>query len=402
LEVLNGIIGKERREKDIPQISALPDRPTELVEAINFDGLSLEEFVAKADPTSTRKARGGDINARTIQQFEQERDKFEELHTSITGCDDVSKSVELYLNDFQTELGAVSAEIETLQTRSTQLNAMLENRRNVEKLLGPAVEEISISPKAVRTIAEGPMDENWVRALNEIDARTTSIEAKASSSNGFKAIDDVRPLLIDLKNKVSNGQEKAFGLQLTMRQAIERIRDYLVSQIRAMRSPNINSQIIQQQRLVRFKDLYSYLSKVHPKLAGEISQAYINTMRWYYNSNFTRYLQALDKIKVYPSDRNEVLGGDSSSHRSGWSPYQNYLGTHTDDRQEIFFLAAEPALPHMILSRWVDVLISSELETNRHCPRIWPRKTTHIMGSKHHSEISTLPWWTTYLPSILS
>lgn len=87
-----------------------------------------------------------------------------------------------------------------------------------------------------------------------------------------------------------------------------------------MRSPNINAQIIQQQRLVKFKDLYSYLSKVHPTLTGEITQAYINTMRWYYQSNFTRYLQALDKIKVYPSDRNEVLGGDPSTNRGGKDP----------------------------------------------------------------------------------
>lgn len=87
-----------------------------------------------------------------------------------------------------------------------------------------------------------------------------------------------------------------------------------------MRSPNINAQIIQQQRLVKFKDLYSYLSKAHPALAGEISHAYINTMRWYYTSNFTRYLQALEKIKIYPSDRNEVLGGDPSAHRTGLSP----------------------------------------------------------------------------------
>lgn len=203
--MLSGILGKEKQEtKDVPHVSIqLVTRPSELVEAIDFDGLSLEEFVVKPDPTPTRKTQGSDINAQTIYQFEQERDKFQDLHTSITGCDDVSRSVELYLNDFQTELGAVSAEIETLQTRSTQLNAMLENRRNVEKLLGPAVEEISISPKAVRTIADGPMDEHWVHALNEIDARTTSIEAKTSSSAGLKAIEDVRPLLIDVKNKVS-------------------------------------------------------------------------------------------------------------------------------------------------------------------------------------------------------
>jgi hypothetical protein len=84
-----------------------------------------------------------------------------------------------------------------------------------------------------------------------------------------------------------------------------------------MRSPNINSQIIQQQRLVKFKDLFTYLFKAHPALAGEIAQAYINTMRWYYTSNFTRYLQALEKINVYPSDRNEVLGGEPSTHRTG-------------------------------------------------------------------------------------
>jgi hypothetical protein len=200
---LNGIIGINKSEKAGLQLSSqLEPKPEELIEVIEFDGLSLEEFVAKANVAPTRKTKRSEVNAQTVKQFEQERDKFQDLHTSITGCDDVSKSVELYLNDFQTELGAVSAEIETLQTRSTQLNAMLDNRRNVERLLGPAVEEISISPKTVRTIVEGPMDENWVRALNEIDARTASIEAKASSSSGFKAIEDVRPLLVDVKNKV--------------------------------------------------------------------------------------------------------------------------------------------------------------------------------------------------------
>ncbi|KAJ5893783.1 hypothetical protein N7495_005474 [Penicillium taxi] len=304
LQVLKGIIGEGVTEKNVLLLSGrLDQRPNELVTSIDFNGLNLEDYVTQPDPPPTRKSPGSDIRAQTTKQFEKDRDRFQELHISITGCDDVSKSVELYLNDFQTELGAVSAEIETLQTRSTQLNSMLGNRRNVERLLGPAVEEISISPKAVRTIVEGPMDENWVRALNEIDARTASIEAKASSSSGFKAFEDIRPLLVDLKNK-----------------AIERIRNYLVSQIRAMRSPNINSQIIQQQRLVKFKDLYSYLSKAHPTLAGEIAQAYVNTMRWYYTSNFTRYIQALEKIKVYPSDQNEVLGGNPSSHRGNIVP----------------------------------------------------------------------------------
>ncbi|PYI04966.1 Vps52-domain-containing protein [Aspergillus sclerotiicarbonarius CBS 121057] len=297
-EVLNGIIGKQSKGRDSSPASLPETKPSELVDDIDFRGLSLEDFVAEND--EPRRTLQSDVGAQTLQQFEKERDKFQDLHSAITGCDDVSKSVEMYLNDFQNELGAVSAEIESLQSRSIQLNAMLENRRNVEQLLGPAVEEISLSPKTVRLVAEGPIDDNWVKALNEIETRTASIEAKVSGSNSSKSIEDVRPLLGDIKKK-----------------AVERIRDYLVSQIRALRSPNINAQIIQQQRLVKFKDLYGYISRAHPALTGEITQAYINTMRWYYLSHFTRYHQALEKIKVYPSDRNEVLGGDPSSHKTG-------------------------------------------------------------------------------------
>ncbi|KAB8232217.1 putative GARP complex subunit (Sac2) [Aspergillus alliaceus] len=302
LDVLNDII---RKQKGSPVEAGssiaspiLETKPSHLEVDVDFGNLSLEEFVTRSD--EPRRVSTSDVGAQTIQQFEKERDKFQDLHSAITGCDDVAKSVEKYLNDFQTELGAVSVEIETLQTRSVQLNAMLANRRNVEQLLGPAVEEICISPKAVRLIVEGPIDENWVKALNEIESRAASIEIKIESPSSVQSVEDVRPLLGDIKKK-----------------AVERIRDYLVSQIRALRSPNINAQIIQQQRLVKFKDLYSYVSRAHPTLSGEITQAYVNTMRWYYLSHFTRYLHALEKIKVYPSDRNEVLGGDPSAPKSG-------------------------------------------------------------------------------------
>lgn len=202
LDVLNGIIKKYNEESQAgnPGREPSPVKPALLVEDIDFEGLSLEDFIHKPE---TKTAVNGGIGPQTIQQFEKERDKFQELHSAISGCDDVSKSVEMYLNDFQNELGAVSAEIETLQTRSVQLNAMLGNRRNVEQLLGPAVEEISISPAAVRMIAEGPIDENWVKALNEFETRTASIDAKIASSSSTKAIDDVRPLLEDVKKKVS-------------------------------------------------------------------------------------------------------------------------------------------------------------------------------------------------------
>ena len=103
-------------------------------------------------------------------------------------------------------------------------------------------------------------------------------------------------------------------------QAIERIRDYLVSQIKSLRSPNINAQIIQQRAFLAYKDLYAFLTKHHPQLAEEIGQAYSNTMRWYYLSHFTRYKQALEKMPLYTVDMTDALGADPNLRKCmSWS-----------------------------------------------------------------------------------
>lgn len=112
--------------------------------------------------------------------------------------------MEISLTSFQKDLGLVSAEIETLQSRSAVMNTRLENRKTVEKLLGPAVEEISISPVVIRTISEEPIDEKWLKALSELDKKSDLINGKFKEPITIKAITDIKPLLDDLTNKVSD------------------------------------------------------------------------------------------------------------------------------------------------------------------------------------------------------
>ena len=98
-------------------------------------------------------------------------------------------------------------------------------------------------------------------------------------------------------------------------QAIERIRDFLVAQIKALRSPHINAQIIQQQSFLKCRDLFTFLHKHHSALADEICLAYMNTMRWYYSNQFSRYAKSLEKLKMHVLDKNDVLGHDDHSSR---------------------------------------------------------------------------------------
>ncbi|KAL7810362.1 Sac2 family domain-containing protein [Trichoderma gracile] len=267
--------------------------PEDLALDFDFGGLSLQELAAEESATTTSLRR-----PQTASEYEQDKARFDALHRSIVACDEILNSVENNLTDFRNDLSTVSADIETLQSRSSALSRRLENRKRIEKALGPLVEELSVSPDTISRITTGHVDEVWARTLNEVDKRAAAIKKLSGTQQG-KASEELGPILEKLILK-----------------AIERIRDFLVAQIKALRSPHINAQIIQQQNFLKFKDLYTFLHKHHAALAEEISQAYMNTMRWYYLNQFTRYERALAKLKLHVLDKNDVLGQEDATRKT--------------------------------------------------------------------------------------
>ncbi|KAI0899957.1 Vps52-domain-containing protein [Annulohypoxylon nitens] len=299
VEILSTVLGDDERpaksttKPGVESISSISTEDLQL--EFDFGGLSLKELALSEEPTADGV---GVYRPQAAEEYDRDKAKFEDLHRSIGTCDEILGSVEVNLENFRNDLATVSADIETLQARSTALNVRLENRKAVEKGLGPVVEEISVSPTVVSKVADGHIDESWVKVVAEIDKRATAHKKNASSAQGSKGLQDLGPLLEKLVLK-----------------AIERIRDFFVSQIKALRSPHINAQIIQQQNFLKFRDLYSFLHKHHSALADEICQAYMNTMRWYYANQFTRYENALRKIKLHSLDKTDVIGNEDTSRK---------------------------------------------------------------------------------------
>ncbi|KAI7110736.1 hypothetical protein KC324_g20014, partial [Hortaea werneckii] len=180
VEVLESILGAPPPLQDAEakaDIDAV-EKPAKIEEDINFGGLSLEEFAGAGYPV-LGQGDSGNPSGGISTDIEQERDKFEDLHKSILVCDEVLKSVETYLTNFRADLAAVSSEIEHLQQRSSALNNKLQNRKAVEKVLGPEVEAFAIPPAVVRKITEGAVDGSWVKALEQLEKRIKTIESKA-------------------------------------------------------------------------------------------------------------------------------------------------------------------------------------------------------------------------------
>ncbi|EMC96825.1 hypothetical protein BAUCODRAFT_34222 [Baudoinia panamericana UAMH 10762] len=300
LDVLHGILGavdSDAAQTDSAALDDDPIRPRVLTEDVDFGGRSLQEFANSTLARTNAESYPPAAESPLVEDFERQRDKFEELHKSILACDEVLKSVETYLTSFQADLAAVSSEIEHLQDRSTQLNNKLNNRKAVEKVLAPEVEAFAVSPVIVRKITEGTVDEAWVKALEEFEKRSKLLEAKVKEGRDIKAVQDIRPFINDVSTK-----------------AVERIRDYVVAQIKALRSPNINAQVIQQ--MLRYRNVFGFLSSRQPQLAEEMAQAYINTMRWYYTTHFSRYKTALDKLNIYAIDQTCTIAADPAAKRA--------------------------------------------------------------------------------------
>ncbi|BFZ55347.1 Vacuolar protein sorting-associated protein 52 [Savitreella phatthalungensis] len=218
-----------------------------------------------------------------------------ELKQTISACDEILTKIQAELKTFQTELDNVTSDIDGLQGRSTAMAGRLQNRRALEAVLGPAVDEVVLPPELIRLISDAPVDKTWVAGLMQLD----QFSKKSRTSTSKIDVEYPEELVEKLKQV-----------------AVRRIRDYVVSKIKQMRLPNANVGVIQQASFLRHRKIWPFLQDHHAVLAKEIAQAYTYTMRWYYQSSFDRYQKALSRMTVLSPSKGDLLGGGIADETS--------------------------------------------------------------------------------------
>jgi hypothetical protein len=278
-------------------------------------GTTTEELVPQLDKFEC----GFDIDRLEILEvgggptnYTKEIAQYQTLHNEIEKAQLLLNSLESSLTSFQTDLNALSADMEALQTRSLDQGRKLEIRIQAEGKLAPLVEALILPPSIVSQIAEKDISPQWRASLKYLTRRRDEL-ATLKDQQGFSAI---------------QGAEEQ--LNLVTRKAVERIRDYMVTRIKNLRSPATNAQAIQVDLLAN-KDLYKFLYNEHKQLALDLRQAYIYTMRWYYSSNFQRYVKSLEKMALHQIDRSVLLGSDDSSRKGLFYGRSNHSATAAMD-----------------------------------------------------------------------
>ncbi|GLT80319.1 hypothetical protein SLA2020_517650 [Shorea laevis] len=270
----------------------------------------------------------------SIQEYIQESDNLVSLHDQIHECDSILSQMETLLSGFQAEIGSISSDIKILQEKSMDMGLKLKNRKVAESKLARFVEDIIVPPRMVDIIVDGEVNDEYMRTLEILSKKLKFVEVDPTMK-ASKALKDVQPELEKLRQK-----------------AVSKVFDFIVQKLYALRKPKTNIQILQQNVLLKYKYVISFLKEHSKEVYGEVRAAYIDTMNKVLSAHFRAYIQALEKLQLDIATSYDLIGVETRS-TSLFSRGREPLKTRSavfalGDRINILKEIDQPALiPHI-------------------------------------------------------
>ena len=258
------------------------------------DGVDLREYARQVDEELSRTQR------EAVLDYASQADNFAEVHAQIRTCDSILEQMETLLSGFQTNLGAISSEIRYLQEESTTLSVKLSNRQAVSSKVSDFVRSTVIPEDMARDICEAQVNEAYLEYLTELNKR---MDFTSSMQKGGKtpplAVAEVTPVLQKLEIK-----------------AVERVREFLLQRIHALRKPRTNLQMIQHNVLSKFKYMNMFLQSHSWPVFEEVQALYVETLSKIYGNYFKAYLGGLAQLESTPATKYDLLGVEPEKQKS--------------------------------------------------------------------------------------
>ncbi|XP_034221178.1 vacuolar protein sorting-associated protein 52 A isoform X4 [Prunus dulcis] len=270
----------------------------------------------------------------SIQDYIKESDNLVSLHDQIRDCDSILSQMETLLSGFQAEIGSISSDIKILQEKSMDMGLKLKNRKMTESKLAKFVEDIIVPPKMVDIIVDGEVNDEYMRTLEILSKKLKFVEVDLMVKTS-KALKDVQPELEKLRQK-----------------AVSKVFDFIVQKLYALRKPKTNIQILQQNVLLKYKYVVSFLKEHGKEVYIEVRGAYIDTMNKVLSAHFRAYIQALEKLQLDIATSSDLIGVETrntSLFSRGREPLKNRSAVFAlGERRKILKEIEEPALiPHI-------------------------------------------------------
>lgn len=232
--------------------------------------------------------------------------KEEKLRTST---EVLIPNLKTYFVDFHNNLNALTKDLDFVKGKSSELSSLLKSNSSRLKDISPIVNDLIISPEVIDQVLRGKIDHKWLDCIDYLN------DKQEIYHKYLEETDKEKPQDFDHLNEV---------LQILKAVCVERSKKFIVIRIKRLRDGHpVPAQRIQEE-LLQVKEIYQMIYKTKPELALGLREAYLNTMKWYYKTYFSRYIRSLTILQYVQIDSNFGLGhGLSNTSVSG--SYANYL-----------------------------------------------------------------------------
>ncbi|CAD7949994.1 unnamed protein product [Amoebophrya sp. A25] len=293
-----------------------------------------------------------------LEKFSESMGDFRSLDAEIASCDKALEQIGEVLGGFHESLTQVSEDIRRLQTESMSMSTNLRNRRAGAGLLSNYVNGVIISHELAATICDAEIDENYITHVQELCRK---LEGSRAGAAGSESRSQNYLQNHQHSNSAASSEQALEKLKL---KAISRVHGFLMSRIQSLRKPKTNLQILQQNVLLKFKHLNSFLSEhAATEVSHEVEQSYTQTMSKVYLQQFRTYLLSLSKLQLECSPTsadllcraasNSIASSGGSASSSGaisasigadalaaYLGVEKYFGNKISEKGNVFALSA--------------------------------------------------------------
>eukprot|EP00039_Didymoeca_costata_P026084 m.14879 g.14879 ORF g.14879 m.14879 type:complete len:694 (+) comp5237_c0_seq1:102-2183(+) len=238
------------------------------------------------------------VEGQSVQDYMSASVDMATLYRQIQNCDNMLESMESMLGLFQSDLGNISGEIQSLQEQSLTMNIKLRNRKAVHASLSDYVSGMFVSDELAETICNSPIGPEFLDALKELEKKIGYVSEQ--------------------KGDHGSTIEAAAELQAITAKAGSRLKEVMINKIHEVRKPMSNLQL-QQNYLLGLKDAFSFLAKHNKQVAAEIRAEYVETFGKVHWSYFKAYITRLMKLQFEEFvDKDDLMGAEDGSRRQGF------------------------------------------------------------------------------------
>ena len=278
LDLTSQDVNFDQMEQDIKKFASDPT-----IKNVLEDGQDLQEY-HKIITYQLEEAENS-----SIEDYLKQITRVEELHDKISSCDNELKLMEDLLIQFKESLGQLSNDICSLQTRSQDINIKLNNRKNLEILLGQYTKEISISDEFELSILNFENSFKYNKIIQDFHSKLVFLNR--SDIKNTQAALEMKPKFDKLKFKAS-----------------ENIKKWLFQMVSELKENYIENQLTIQNSMIRSKNLIKFLKNHSNEIEKLCEKFYIDSLSRIYVEHYKIVIKnVLKKMSQVPFNNETIV-----------------------------------------------------------------------------------------------